>query len=179
MRIRRLLFALALASMGVPSLLSATPPKGFETDHLVLYQPDPVLRERVPGTSALADYIKRLQAVCTAYFATTATPETLHVIVALKPGKQSRVWFVSSTHAPDDKAREPLRAKLEAVTPLEVRSGPVAFAISGKIAGGDGKDGDEHQPPMPKEWQEAAKSAKDPLLVIPDGILKLIWPDSK
>jgi hypothetical protein len=167
--------------IGLPGLCAGEPAKGFKTENLVLYQPDSVLRERLPSVEDLASYVKRLQAVCGNFFADVETPETLDIIVALKPGRQSRVWFVSSTPSPSGMSRESLRVKLEAVTPVEVRYGPVAFAISAKIAGGSGnvpKGDGAYQPPIPKEWQEAAKGQKEPL-VIPDGFLALVWPDKQ
>ena len=80
--------------------------------------------------------------------------------MAIRPGQGSRVWFVSTTRPAPDKEREPLRKKLEAVVPCTVHDGPVAFALSAKLAGGDGKnpkDSKDYKPPIPKEWADAAK----------------------
>jgi hypothetical protein len=63
------------------------------------------------------------------------------------------------------------------VTPIEVYHGPVVFAISTKIAGGDGKIYTPDDYPIPREWQDAAKNHKGQL-VIPDGFLDLVWPES-
>lgn|GEM_PF-1189278 len=173
-----IVFLVALA--GLSTLLSGEVVKGFDTEFLILYQPDPVLRERLPsGPEELASYVKLLQGECTKFFATADKPETLQIVVALRPGKQSRVWFISSTRLPGAKELEPLRRKLEAVPPGEVYQGPVVFAISAKIAGGDGKlhkpDGD-YPFPIPKEWQDAAKGHNEKLLDL-DGFLSLVWPE--
>src|SRR5262245_12116100 len=96
------------------SAFAADAPKGFETDNVVLYQPNEVLEARLAAVDDLAGYIKKLQAVCTEFFATAATPETLNVVVAVRPGKRSRVWLVSSTRPAPDAERDPLRTKLEA-----------------------------------------------------------------
>ncbi|MEP6668062.1 MAG: hypothetical protein ABJF10_02855 [Chthoniobacter sp.] len=160
-------------------LHTAAAATGFKTERLSLYQPDEVLRARLTSTESLAEYFKKLEAVCTDFFATATEPETLHIVVAVKPGKQARFWFVSSTRE-DDKGLEPLRQKLEAVPPLEVFAGPLAFAISARIAGGDGKNGFKDKnvgPPIPKEWAEAVKGAKSPVQV-PDGFLAAAWPDA-
>ena len=144
----------------------------FETD-IFLYQPDNVLQERLSGSArGLADYVKRLESICEASFATAPTPETLNIIVAVRPGKRSRVWFVSSRPT-DTPQRQALRRKLEAITPCEVRGGPVAFALLG-VAGGDGKS--LKNPLMPKEWEDAAKGKE---LLIPDGVLDIVWPARK
>lgn len=181
MRIKHLLVVFTATLVVLPRLFAGAPVKGFETETLVLYQPDAVLNERVPSMEDLAGYVKRLQTVCAAFFSDAATPDTFHIVVVIKPGKQSRVWFVSSTPSPGDMKRESLRLKLEAVAPIEVQHGPVAFAISAKIAGGSGnpaKEDGAYQPPIPREWQEAAKGHKEPL-AIPDSFLELVWPDKK
>jgi hypothetical protein len=154
--------------------------KGFETDKLVLYQPNEILQARVGAVEEFSTYIKQLQTVCSEFFATNKTPETLHVVVAVRPGKGARVWFISSLYPSADAQREPLRKKLEAIPPCEVRDGPVAFAISAKLAGGDGKNpaGDKNlKLPIPKEWQEAVKDKES--VIVPDGLLDIVWPDQK
>jgi hypothetical protein len=100
-------------------------------------------------------------------------PETLNIIVAVRPGKRSRIWFVSSRPT-DTPQRQALRRKLEAVPPCEVRGGPVAFALLGKVAGGDGRSLKKRL--MPKEWEDAVKGEE---LLIPDGILDIVWPAHK
>jgi hypothetical protein len=171
------IFTLLAAALPVLALDKA---KGFETDNVVLYQPNETLQARVGAVTDLASYIKQLQAVCTEFFAATTTPETLHIVVAARPGKRARVWFVSSTRPAPDAQREPLRKKLEAIPPCDVHDGPIAFAISAKLAGGDGKNpkGDKNfKPPIPKEWQEAAAGKEN--VLVPDGFLDLIWPDKQ
>jgi len=155
------------------------PATGFTMDNIVLYQPNPVLVQRLPGgADSLAAYIKQLQAVLTDFFVGAKFPETLHTVVAIRPGNLSRVWLVSSTRSGKAEELAPLRQKLEAITPVEVTGGPVAFVLSGSIAGGDGKNPkpDKHfQPPVPQEWQEAGKNLKTPVLV-PDDYLNVVWP---
>lgn len=150
--------------------------QGFETDSIYLYQPDEVAQARIGTVEDLASYIIQLQAACNEFFATTKTPETLHIVVAVRPGKRARVWFVSSTRPASEDQREPLRKKLEAILPCDVHDGPIAFAISSKLAGGDGKTLKGDQPPIPKEWQDAAKATGKGKVLVPDGILDLIWP---
>jgi len=160
---------------------SNAPPEGFAMDQIILYQPNDVLVQRLLSADRLAAYIKQLQAILSDYFSDAKTPETLHTIVAIRPGNEARVWFVSSTRSGDAREFAPLRQQLEAVKPVDVHGGPVAFSISASIAGGDGKDpkgGKDFQPPIPKEWLAAAKDLKPPILV-PDGYLKVVWPDGK
>ena len=171
------------------TLLAASPPvfaldtaEGFETDHVVFYLPEDVMEARVGSVADFANYAKQLQAICTEFFATTKTPETLHIVVAVRPGKRARVWFVSSTRPTPDAQREPLRKKLEAIPPCDVHDGPIAFAISAKLAGGDGKTpkgGKDFKTPIPKEWQDAAIATGKERVLVPDGLLDLIWPDKQ
>ena len=159
-------------------LLAREGNRSFEAEYIVLYQPTSDFFERISGVEELANYTKRLLGVCENFFTTADTPETLHIVVAIIPGRQSRIWFVSSTPLPAVREREPLRRQLEAVTPIEVAHGPIAYAISAKIAGGDAKsDQSGYHFPIPKEWQDAAKGSQEEL-VTPDGILALVWPES-
>jgi TonB family protein len=157
------------------------PKKGFAVDNIVLYQPNDVLVQRLSGADQLAAYIKQLQAVLIDYFKDATTPETFHTIVAVRPGNLSRIWFVSSTRNGASMYLDSLQQKLEAIKPVDVKDGPIAFAISGSIAGGDGKkpkSDKNFQPPIPREWQDAGKDLKPPVLV-PDGYLDVVWPATK
>jgi hypothetical protein len=167
--VKRVTLLIACLKISATVALAAV---GFETETIVLYQPSDVLEERLPDFAKLADYIKRLQDVCQRFFAATASPETLDIVVALRPGRQSRIWFVSSVQATPDAKRKSLRKNLEKVTPCDVTSGSIAFAIAAKIAGGDGKK--RKDIPMPLEWQKAAERKGN--VIIPDGVLDAVWP---
>ena len=99
------IFTLLAASSPVLALGTA---EGFETDHVVFYLPEEVMEARVGSVGDFVNYAKQLQAICTEFFTTTKTPETLHIVVAVHPGKRARVWFVSSTRPAPDAQREPL-----------------------------------------------------------------------
>lgn len=124
-----------LACLNIFAVVALAAPRGFETQNIVLYQTDDVLEERLPDIAKLNDYIKRLRDVCQKFFAGTTAPETLDVVVAVRPGRQSRIWFVSSVQSTPDASRKSLRKSLENVTPCDVTSGSIAFAIGAKIAG--------------------------------------------
>jgi hypothetical protein len=126
----------------------------FEKSEICLYQTNDVLERRMPDAAKIADYIVQLQSVCQSFLAKDKTPETLDVVVAVRPGRLSRIWFVSSIGSENDPRRRLLRKKLEAVKPIKVTGGPVAFTFVARIAGGDGKA--RNGIPMPKEWQDAA-----------------------
>jgi len=143
---------------------------------VLLYQPDKVLQERLPDGDAsdLGKFVNAVEKVCTDHYATSNTPESLAMVVAVKPKSKARFWFVSSRDTPD-KDFDALRQKLAKIPVPKVVSGPVAFAIRSSIAGGDPKKPCD-EVPRRKEWLDAIAKSKVPL-VAPDGVLKVIWPD--
>lgn len=151
---------------------------GFETLNIALYQPDSVLEARVSSTNELAAYIKRVQATCQGYFGNASPPEVLDVVIAIKPARRSRVWLVSPTRAVDDESLGRLRKQIESIPPIELRGGPIAFAIMASIGGAsrnlEGPTG--YRPPLPKEWTDATLPSRE-RAVVPDDVLRVIWPD--
>jgi hypothetical protein len=143
--------------------------------NVVLYQPDSVMAERIGDVKTLAAYIQKIQVVCSTSF-TSEDSEGVDVVIVLKPGRQSRVWFVSSLPAQPDRSN--LKAAIEAIAVPAVNSGPVVFALSYDLNGftHHQPDAGKFQPPIPADWSEKAKSAKGPLMV-PDGFIPYVWPD--
>lgn len=126
--------AVGLASAILAILvLVATPAKAgevkaFSVDTRALYQPNEVLEARVTDLGEFGTYLQEVDRVCTAFFAEAKVPESLVVIIAIRPGKTSKVWFISSLHAELPKEREALREQIEKVPPCAVTVGPVAVA---------------------------------------------------
>lgn len=154
--------------------LSAADPEGFKTSSIILYQPDALLKARLGDVKDLAAYIKELQAACGESFAASKTPETLYIVVAVRPAKRSRVWFISS-HPSPDAPRDEVRKKLESISPFEAKEGPIIFALAATLAGGDPSALDTTPPPLPAEWMKAAGDRKGPFTS--DDLLDLVWPD--
>jgi hypothetical protein len=147
----------------------------FKWDSTVLYQPDQPLRKRLGSAEELAAYMKRLDAACSAFFASEKTPEQLDIVVGLKPPKKVRVWFVSSRRSSQEKSLVTLRRKLEAIPPCDVQAGPIAFALRCTIAGASPpKNKQPYEPPMPKEWRDAIGSKS---VLVPDYVFEKIWRD--
>lgn len=166
----RFLFVLSLL------LANASGVDGYKTDNLVLYQPDEVLRERVPSAQALADYYKQVEALAEEQFKQHSKPADLDIVIAIKPARRVKCWFICSDEKLDKELAD-LRKKVEAIQPLEISGGSFAFAIRGQLAGGlEAKDAKLSGQPIPVEWKEAAKNVKKPLR-LPEGFLKLVWPD--
>jgi hypothetical protein len=165
MRAQRFLVTAAICSLAISALAAA---RGFKWDSMVLYQPDDPLRARGVEAQGLSAYCKQLENVCTTFFASETTPERLDIVVGLKPGRKSRVWFISSRRTSQDKSLIALRKKLEAVPAYSVRGGPVAFALRCTIAGA----APSKEIPMPKEWLP-----KGGPVIAPDGVFEKIWRD--
>ncbi len=166
-------------TLPAPAQDSAAKPPAFKTSQIFLYQQDDVLRARLSGLEEFSKYITTVEEACNAHFLQSGKPETLYVVAAVKPGRTSRFWFISTSRT-DLKELEPLRARLAAIPPFEVREGPVMVGMAGLIAGGDGRllpEDDEHTPPIPQEWKDAAKNRKDSGTG-PESLLSAAWPDS-
>jgi len=170
MRIRTIFFLVAGIALAA-SVRSAT---HFERDRVFLYQPDADLRARLESAEDLAAYIKRLQVAGTSFFASEQKPESLDVIVGVKPGKRVKIWFISSRRPSEDKELGVLRKKLEAIGPCSVHGGAVVFALNWTIAGAKptAKRKAKSPFPIPEEWRNAGKN-----LSVPDGIFERVWRD--
>jgi hypothetical protein len=169
---------LAALLIATPLAYAGPPTKGFAVNNIIFYQPNDVLSQRLPGgADPFGAYIHELQLVLTDFFKDSRFPETFNTVVAIRPGNVSRVWFISSTRPGNTDELNLLRQKLEAIKPVDVTGGPVAFDIAGCVAGGDGKDpveGKDFQLPLPREWRNAVKGKEQ--VLVPDGYLDLVWP---
>ncbi len=173
---RHLLIFLLTATISTTLASGAGAAKGFDTASINIgYMSQEEFGHRVQ-VAELADYIKRLQAACTEFFAESTTAEDLEIVVAAKPGKVSRVWFISSRKPEAEEHRDDLRQKLEAVAVPAVRFGPIAFAIDGQIAGEIAKGKPKADgPPTPAEWEDAIAKLSGPSHF--DALLEKVWPN--
>ena len=140
---------------------------------IVLYQPESVLQKRAPPAQSWADYIRALQSTCTVFLRETGAQEAPDVFVALKPGRRSRIWFISSTPAAAG-LLEPLRGRLERIEAPEVRGGPVTFLFAA-APGGTARGHPE--PRLPDEWLTAIRESGREFMMVPDEVLAIVWPD--
>jgi hypothetical protein len=152
---------------------------GYHMTRLVVYQDNATLVRRLPPKTQAEPYFARLQTVAHNFFVGDPTPETFHIVVMLRPGNRSRVWFVSSRRPGNAPELEPLRKLLEAVPALPVIEGPALLTLSGTIMGGDGGELPEDLRPIPEEWRAIEKGLAEPLPVSSDAFMDLAWPDAK
>lgn len=164
-------------------LITLISPPCFAGDpSIVLYQPNEVLVQRIGNdVTPLADYIKKIQSVATPLLQ-KEKPEVFDIVIIVKPDAdtpkvRSRVWLVSNLT--DNPSNDALKTQLEAIQPPEVKSGPLAIALSYLLNGATKSTTSANfQPPIPEEWKRKIPiDSKTP--IIPDGIMPYIWPDKE
>jgi hypothetical protein len=135
------------------------PPRpDFRQLSIVLYQPNAVLRGRLGNDAApLAAYIRQIDRSAAAVLRHTSNVPGFQaaLVIALKPGGTSRAWFVTKTNLPTDVGPKLIDAA-QALPPLTVQGGPVAFAIIFNGFGGGGPPvvDSAHPIPIPPEWRK-------------------------
>ncbi len=169
---RRFLVGAAALVSAVAGGAAAKPAPAFALASAVLYQPGEAMLRRGLPADVLAGYMKSL--VAKADEVLGGSPPTAGVsgalVVALKPPARSRLWIMAG-----DKAREPELASL-LKGPLESAPSPsvtgfIAFAINFDAWGGGRRL--VFPMPIPDEWRRAMSHSG----VLPDDVLKVIWPD--
>lgn len=143
----------------------------YHMARIVLYQPNNVLIARACDPRLMASYIQQLNAAMEALF-TALPPGTganASLVIGLKPGGAVRAWVVDK----DGKLPADLQARIittaEAVPPMPVQDGPVAFALEFSAWGGSATPITEL--PMPDAWMNTTGKVE-----VPDGVFAQIWP---
>jgi hypothetical protein len=135
--------------------------------------PDDEVNERVPGgDGAIIPLLKDVERVAAGEFA-NAAPQEFNIFIAIRPGGLVKFWFSAATDpAPDLEQR--VRSALSKVAVPSVK-GQVVVTIVGSVAGASlSEESYRYSPPNPKEWREATRGRA---LQMPDGLLKVVWPD--
>ena len=155
---------------------STTSIPAFDIAQNMLYQPDPELKERVPDIGAFADFLKWIESEGAKYWSEVplGTGQALTIFVALKPGRQARFWLESSPGGLGTSALAPFADRLGRLPVPAVRVGPVAFAMHATLWGG--LPGGGGWAFIPTEWQTQCAGQE---LVVPDGVLGIVWPDKE
>jgi hypothetical protein len=167
----KMVIALLGILVGSSATASATEP--YSMQNLMLLQPDFVLSERVQAED-LSNYIKSINSAAKTSLAGTAKPAPTagFIVVAVRPGRQSKVWLDFSPALPLVVATQ-LRSSLERVVPFEAKDGMVVFAINSIIWGAAAT---ERQGPWPAEWQEAMKDADNAIEI--GDLVNRVWPSN-
>lgn len=165
--------AIALLGILISSYASASATEPYSVQNLMLLQPDFVLSERVQAED-LSNYIKTINSATRTSLAGTVNPAPAagFIVVAVRPGRQSKVWLDFSPALPLVVATQ-LRSSLERVVPFEAKDGVVVFAINATMWGAAAT---ERQGPWPAEWQEAMKDADDAVEI--GDLVDRVWPSN-
>lgn len=160
-----------IALLGILASDAAFAAEPYRVQNLMLLQPDFVLSERVQ-VEDLSRYIKSVNSAAQTSLAAAArpTPSAGFIVVAVRPGRQSKVWLDFSPALPVAAATA-LRASLEQVEPFEAENGVVVFAINSTLWGAAAT---ERQGPSPAEWQEAMKDMDGAMEI--GELVDRVWP---
>jgi hypothetical protein len=169
---------LFVLTTGCTSSQPQPPSAVFPQPALLLHQPDPILTDRLKDAKTFAAFIRRIQSESDSYFrrAQPRAPQTLDVVVILKPGHRDRFWLVYEPTQPDQAPDRALLKNLQAIYPPPVEKGPVSFSLRFLLWGAVEPDARGPRGPLlPPEWRDAIGTNQN--VVIPDGIIPKVWPD--
>lgn len=155
------------AVLSVPAMAS----EPYRRVNLVLLQPDAVLDKRVPDVQALSRYIDAVSHAAKFSLAAEPVPAPAagFLVVAVRPGGQSKVWLDFTPALPTEMA-DRLRASAEAVTAVETREGVVVVAINAVLWDATPS---QAMTPSPREWRDAVKDAKAPIEI--GELVERVW----
>ncbi len=151
-------------------------PKAVELSQLRLYVPNPEMPKRVGNdVKPLVSYIKALEKAAADCLAGEKLPKAkgLLIAVGVKPGKKARVWCEGVEGEIPAPVLRKLERELAKVEAIPVKGGPVAFGMEVRLNG----QRVGRFPEFPAAWLEAARRSGTKLLVPPDELFKVIWPD--
>jgi hypothetical protein len=149
----------------------------YQVHSVLFYQPPAVLVARLGAHSEpqMGAYIARINAAVAPLFA-AAPPQpgvTGALVIGLKPGGAVRTWIAEHPGALPDALAATIESTIDALPPVPVQNGPVAFAIRFDAWGGGAPITDAaHPAPVPDAWLKVATGPE----TVPDGVFARIWP---
>jgi hypothetical protein len=175
---RRRLLAL-LSALLIAPLVTAQEQSPFLVTAMGTYQDESVLQERIgpDGAQALANYVDAVVHALGDHVVglPRARGANVAVVMAVKPGQQSRAWLVHLDGAVTAELEATLVQRALSVPPLAVDGGPIAVYIVADLWGGGAPVVSETDPyPVPMEWLEAIRQVGGGRL--PEAALEVLWP---
>ena len=150
--------------------------KPADVNQIRLYVPIPQLKDRFgKDAQPLADYIKALEKRAGEILAEEEKPKAkgLLVAVGIKSKTNTRIWCQAiDGDAPEALLRD-VETELAKIEAVDLKKGPAGFALEINLFGQKPDD----YPEFPQSWLDAAKSSETRLLIPPDDLFKIIWPD--
>ncbi|MBN7137056.1 hypothetical protein A7A76_20170 [Lysobacter enzymogenes] len=151
---------MGLAGTGLVGIGPAAAAAPYTVNSIMLLQPQEALQQRIDGAEPLAAYIKALNAAAQEHLrqAAPGAPASGYIVVAVRADGARRIWLDYAPTLPAA-VSGPLRAALERIAPMRVRTGAAVFAINASLWGGARASA----PPSPQEWRRAAERAGEPV----------------
>jgi hypothetical protein len=143
------------------------------------YQDEAVLQRRIgpDGAKALADYVDAVVRALGDHVVglPRAGGASVAMVIAVKPGRQSRAWLVHVEAAVSAELEAELIERALSVQPLAVDGGPIALYVLADLWGGGAPVVSETDPyPVPMEWLQALQQSGGGRL--PEAALDVLWP---
>ena len=166
--------ALAACTPGGADAPVAAPAEAWAQKKVVLYLPDPVMKQRVE-VADLSPYLKAVdEAVAAAAKAQSSQPGASGMLLLMvKPGERSRAFVVTGEPPMKPEAVEAITAAAGAVPAPSVREGPILVGLQFDAWGG-GAQPQGAVAPIPRDWY--AHFSKDGG-VLDDAFMARVWPD--
>lgn len=174
---RTLPLGLAIAAIFfVPSLGRCEDPKPAEINAVRLYVPTPQMEDRFgKDIDPLVKYIKALEKGLGEVMAKEKQPEAKGLLIAIgiKSKKQTRIWCEAVEGDAPAEMMAKLEKELSALEGVDLKKSPAGFAFEVKLFG----QKPDKYPEFPAAWIEGVKKTESKLLMPPDELFKVIWPD--
>lgn len=174
MILRLSLLVVVLAGLASPA--RCDDPKPADLNQLRLYVPIPQLEDRFgKDVEPLANYIKALQKRTGDLLAKEEKPKAkgLLLAVGIKSKKNTRIWCEAVEGDVPESLLRKLEKELAKVEAVDLKKGPAAFAMEVNLFGQKPRK----YPEFPQNWVDVAKKSETKVLVPPDDLFKVIWPD--
>jgi hypothetical protein len=125
----------------------------------------------------VASYIKALEAGTASFLAKSGNPTAKGILIAVgvKSGKRSRIWCQAIEGSIPVESLRALENKLAEIVPMDLKQGPVAFALEMDLGLGKAAA----FPEFPDVWLQAATKNHVKILAPPDELFGVIWPDGE
>lgn len=153
-------------------------PAPFPQPALMLHQPDEILSPRLKDAKSFARFVHQIQSECDAYFskAKLRNPQTVDVVVIIKPKNKSRIWLAYEQPQRDAAPDKRLLQRLQRISAPPVELGPVSFSMRLLLWGAKEPEPWAPRPLfLPAEWHDAIGTNQT--VQIPDGIIPKVWPN--
>ena len=154
----------------------ADEPTPAELNQLRLYVPIPQLEDRFgKDVQPLASYIKALEKRAAEILGQEKRPAAkgLLIAVGIKAKTKTRIWCQGVEGEVPAELLQRLEKQLAKIEAVDLKKAPAGFAMEIRLFG----QKPAKYPEFPDSWMEAAKKSETKLLLPPDDLFEIIWPD--